>query len=91
MALVLKRLLLRKVVEARDWSILLSRLVSKKPTISSVDILRFALSWRVLRRKSEEALEMWVGMSVLMEIALICLLRSAYVLAFQGVCPVSIS
>ena len=64
---------------------------SKKLTISSVDILSVELSWRDLRRKSDELLDMLEGMRLLMEIALICLLRSASVLAFQGVCPVSIS
>ena len=34
---------------------------------------------------------MLVGIKVLMEIDLICLFKSASVLAFQGVCPVSIS
>ena len=59
--------------------------------MSSADILRDALICRALSKKSEEFLEILAGMRLFIEMALICLFRSASVLALQGVWPVSIS
>jgi len=84
MALVLKRLLVLVVLLVKD-SFVVSELLSKKRTISSVVILREELTWSDLRRKSEELLEMLAGIKLLMEMALICLFKSASVLALQGV------
>lgn len=90
MARVLKRLFVLVALDERE-SLVAYEFLSKKLTISSVDILSEEFTCNALRRKSEEVLVILAGIRLFIEMALICLLRSASVLAFQGVWPVSIS
>ena len=59
--------------------------------MSSGDILREELTCSAFSRKSDEFLEILAGIKLLIDIAFICLFRSASVFALHGVCPVNIS
>ena len=59
--------------------------------IYSVDILRIGLICNDFIKNSEALFDMLLGINDFTGTALICFLRSAYVLALHGVCPVSIS
>ena len=64
---------------------------SKKVNIYSVDILRIWFVCRDFIKNSVVLFDKFDGIKDLIGTALICFLRSASVLALQGVWPVSIS